>query len=207
MIPLRFRGKTFGKNVRIEFEILTLSELQIEDLGDFDVKNLKIELRSTSSGLKLIGIWEGKVENAGEGIKRALEESYKLKDRLLKRMRTKMESIRSTMNRLGFREEILGYGNLIKFTKKVGDYEIVVLASARDDSIRVEVYGNDRKIITPEVEALFEDVDIEELEAYDLESERQEERLVINIELPKGEEKPEKKIAEAIRLIENLLMT
>ena len=206
-MPVKFKGKAFGDTVRIEFEILRLSELKIDDLRDFDVDSLKIELRSTSSGLKIIGIWEGEIEKAGEGIKKALEESYKLKERLLRKMKAKVDNIRATMKRLGFKEEVMGYGSMIRFTKKVGSYEIVVLTSSKDDIVRVEVYGNDKKIIGPEVESIFEDVDIEELEVYDLEEDGREERLVINLELPKSEEKPEVKIIEAIKLIENLLMT
>jgi len=72
-MPVKFKGKAFGNIVRIEFEILRLSELRIDDLRDFDVDSLKIELRTTSSGLKLIGIWEGEIEKAGEGIKKPLK--------------------------------------------------------------------------------------------------------------------------------------
>jgi len=203
---LKFKGKAFGNLVRIEFEILSLSELKIEDLKDFDIENLKIELKPTSSGIKIVGIWEGEVEKAGEGIKKALEESYKLRDKILNRMKAKIERIRGVMKKLGFTEEVLGYGNLIKFTKKIGDYEIAVVASSKDDLIRVEVYGNDKKVIGPEIENFFEDVDVEELEVYGLDEEAQEERLVINLELPE-EEVPETKIVEAIKLIESLLMT
>ncbi|WP_175058863.1 hypothetical protein [Thermococcus sp. 2319x1] len=203
---MKFKGKAFGNLVRIEFEILSLSELKIEDLKDFDIENLKIELKPTSSGIKIVGIWEGEVEKAGEGIKKALEESYKLRDKILNRMKAKIERIRGVMKNLGFTEEVLGYGNLIKFTKRVGDYEIAVVASSKDDLIRVEVYGNDKKVIGPEIENFFEDVDVEELEVYGLDEEAQEERLVINLELPE-EEIPETKIVEAIKLIESLLMT
>ncbi|MCA6213306.1 MAG: hypothetical protein PWP49_741 [Thermococcaceae archaeon] len=203
---MKFKGKAFGNLVRIEFEILNLSELKIEDLRDFDVENLKIELKPNSSGIKIIGIWEGEVEKAGEGIKKALEESYKLREKILNRMKAKIERIRGVMKKLGFTEEVLGYGNMIKFTKKIGDYEIAVVASSKDDLIRVEVYGNDKKVISPEIENFFEDVDVEELEVYGLDEETQEERLVINIELPE-EEVPETKIVETIRLIESLLMT
>ncbi|NJE26083.1 hypothetical protein E3E22_05500 [Thermococcus sp. MV5] len=203
---MKFKGKAFGNLVRIEFDILNLSELRIEDLKDFDIESLKIELRPASSGIKLIGIWEGEIENAGEGMKKALEESYKLRDRLLNRMKAKIERMRSVMKKLGFSEEVLGYGNMIKFTKKVGGYEIAVMASSKDDVIRVEVYGNDKKVIGPEIENFFEDVDIEELEVYGLDEEGQEERLVINLELPE-EDVPETKIVEAIKLIESLLMT
>ena len=64
---MKFKGKAFGNLVRIEFEILSLSELKIEDLKDFDIETLKIELKPTSSGIKVVGIWEGEVEKAGEG--------------------------------------------------------------------------------------------------------------------------------------------
>lgn len=205
-MPVKFKGKAFGNTVRIEFDILSLSELKIDDLRDFDTDSLKIELRSTSSGLKVIGVWEGSVEDAGDGIKKALREGYMLRDKILKRIKTKTEAIRATMKQLGFKEEVLGYGNLIRFVKKMGDYEVVVMTSTKDDIVRVEVYGNDRKIVSPEVEALFEDVDVEELEVYDLEEEGREERLVINLEIPKGDERPETKIAEAIKMIENMLM-
>lgn len=203
---MKFKGKAFGNLVRIEFEILSLSELKIEDLKDFDIETLKIELKPTSSGIKVVGIWEGEVEEAGEGIKKALEESYKLRDKILNRMKAKIERIRGVMKKLGFAEEVLGYGNLIRFTKRIGDYEIAVIASSKDDLIRVEVYGNDKKVIGPEIENFFEDVDVEELEVYGLDEEAQEERLVINLELPE-EEVPETKIVEAIKLIESLLMT
>ncbi|HDH45235.1 MAG TPA: hypothetical protein ENG66_07645 [Thermococcus sp.] len=203
---MKFKGKAFGNLVRIEFEILNLSELKIEDLKDFDIETLKIELKPTSSGIKVVGIWEGEVEKAGEGIQKALEESYKLRDKILNRMKAKIERIRGVMKKLGFAEEVLGYGNLIKFTKRIGDYEITVVASSKDDLIRVEVYGNDKKVIGPEIENFFEDVDVEELEVYGLDEEAQEERLVINLELPE-EEVPETKIVEAIKLIESLLMT
>ncbi len=203
---VKFKGKAFGNLVRVEFDILTLSELKIDDLKDFDVNSLKIELKPTSSGIKIIGIWEGPVESVGESIKKALEESYKLRERILNRIRGKTEAIRSTMLQLGFKEEIEGYGNAFRFTKKVGPYEIVVVASTMDDVVRVEVYGNENKILSPELESIFEDVDVEELEIYDFEDSK-EERLVINLEIPKNEEKPERKILEAIRIIENMLMT
>ena len=202
---VKFKGKAFGNLVRIEFEVLTLGELKIEDLRDFDVNSIKIELKPTSSGIRVIGIWEGTVDDVGEGIKLALSESYKLRERILNRIKSKTEAIRSTMKQLGFREEVEGYGSVLRFIKKVGAYEIVVMASTTDDVVRVEVYGNDKKIITPEMESIFEDVEVEELEIYDLENER-EERLVINLEIPKNEEKPEKRIVEAIRMIENMLM-
>ena len=202
---VKFKGKAFGNLVRIEFDILTLGELKIEDLRDFDVNSIKIELKPTSSGIRVIGIWEGTVDEVGAGIKLALSESYKLRERILNRIKSKTEAIRSTMKQLGFREEVEGYGSVLRFIKKVGAYEIVVMASTTDDVVRVEVYGNDKKIITPEMESIFEDVEVEELEIYDLENER-EERLVINLEIPKNEEKPEKRIVEAIRMIENMLM-
>jgi len=152
---VKFKGKAFGDAVRIEFEILTLGELKIEDLRDFDVDSLKIELKPTSSGIKVIGIWEGPVERAGEGIKKALEESYKLRERILDRIRSKTEAIRSTMLQLGFKEEVEGYGSVLRFVKKVGPYEIVVVASTTDDVVRVEVYGNEGKILSPELESIF----------------------------------------------------
>jgi len=202
---VKFRGKAFGNIVRIEFEILTLGELKIDDLRDFDVDSIKIELRPTSSGIKIMGIWEGSTEDVGKGMKKALDESYKLREKILNRIKSKTEAIRGTMRQLGFKEEVEGYGSVLRFTKNVGPYQIVVMASTTDDVVRVEVYGNDRKIISPEMESIFEDVEIEELEIYDLENER-EERLVINLEIPRNEEKPEKKIVEAIRMIENMLM-
>lgn len=203
---MKFKGKTFGNNVRVEFEILTLGELKIEDLRDFDVEIINLELRSTSSGLKVVGVWEGEIEHVGEGMRKAVEEAYNLRDRIIRRMKNRIENLRATLKKLGFKEEIMDYGNYVRFRKKLGDYELVVLTSTRNDNVRLEIYGNDRKIITPDVEALFEDVDIEELEMYDFEEEKREERLVINIEIPKDDEKPEKKIVEAIKIIENLLM-
>ncbi|MCD6372044.1 MAG: hypothetical protein J7L37_00595 [Thermococcus sp.] len=205
VMRVKFKGKAFGNLVRIEFDILTLGELKIEDLRDFDTKSIKIELKPTSSGIRLIGIWEGTVDKVGEGIQLALAESHRLRERILNRIKSKTEAIRSTMKHLGFKEEVEGYGTVLRFTKKVGAYEIVVMASTTDDVVRVEVYGNDKKIITPEMESIFEDVEVEELEVYDLENER-EERLVINLEIPRNEEKPEKRIVEAIRMIENMLM-
>lgn len=82
----------------------------------------------------------------------------------------------------------------------------MVVASTTDDIVRVEVYGNDKKVLSPELESIFEDVEVEELEIYDFEDSK-EERLVINLEIPKNEEKPERKIVEAIKMIENMLMT
>ena len=202
---VKFKGKAFGNSVRIEFDILTLSELKIDDLRDFDVDSLKIELRPTSSGIRLIGVWEGPVDKAGEGIKKALIESYKLRERILNRIKSKTEAIRGTMKQLGFKEEVEGYGNALRFIKKVGQYSIVVVASTTDDVVRVEVYGNDKKVISPELESIFEDVEVEELEIYDFD-EGKEERLVINLEIPKNDDKPEKKIVEAIRMIESMLM-
>ncbi|ASJ09538.1 hypothetical protein A3L11_09960 [Thermococcus siculi] len=203
---MKFKGKAFGNIVRMEFDILTLSELKIDDLRDFDVDSIKIELKPTSSGIKIIGIWEGTVDEAGEGIKKALLESYRLRERILNRIKSKTEAIRSTMRQLGFKEEVEGYGSALRFIKKVGVYNIVVVASTTDDVVRVEVYGNDKKIISPELESIFEDVEVEELEIYDFD-EGKEERLVINLEIPRNEEKPEKKIVEAIRMIESMLMT
>ncbi|WP_297474959.1 hypothetical protein [Thermococcus sp.] len=202
---MRFKGKAFGNTVRMEFDILTLGELKIDDLKDFDVDSIKIELKPGASGIKIIGIWEGNVEESGEGIRRALEESYKLRERILNRIKSKTEAIRSTMQQLGFTEEVEGYGNSLRFVKKVGPYSIVVIASTMDDILRVEVYGNDKKIISPELESIFEDVEVEELEVYDFDDGK-EERLVINLEIPKNEGKPERKIVEAIRMIESMLM-
>jgi len=206
VMKVKFKGKAFGNIVRMEFDILTLSELKIDDLRDFDIDSIKIELKPTSSGIKVIGIWEGTIEDAGEGIKKALQESYKLRERILNRIKSKTEAIRSTMHQLGFKEEVEGYGSVLRFTKKVGAYEIIVIASTTEDVVRVEVYGNDKKIISPEIESIFEDVEVEELEVYDFEDSK-EERLVINLEIPKNEEKPERKIVEAIKMIENMLMT
>ncbi|KUH33001.1 hypothetical protein APY94_07715 [Thermococcus celericrescens] len=205
VMKVKFKGKAFGNIVRMEFDILTLSELKIDDLRDFDVDSIKIELKPTSSGIRVTGIWEGTVEEAGEGIKKALLESYKLRERILNRIKSKTEAIRSTMRQLGFTEEVEGYGSALRFVKKVGAYDIVVVASTTDDVVRVEVYGNDKKIISPELESIFEDVEVEELEIYDFEDDK-EERLVINLEIPKNEEKPERKIMEAIRMIESMLM-
>jgi hypothetical protein len=193
--------------VRIEFEILRLGELKIDDLSDFDTDEIKLEIRSSTSGLKLIGIWEGDIERVGEGIKKALEESAKLRERLLRRMKNKVERIRKALTEMGFREESMSYGDVVRFTKRVGDYEIAILVSSRDDVVRVEVYGDNRKLLTPELESLFEDVNVEELELYDIEEEGKEERVIINLELPKTDEKPEKRIAEAIEMLENILMT
>ncbi|NJE29497.1 hypothetical protein E3E38_00305 [Thermococcus sp. 18S1] len=205
VMKVKFKGKAFGNIVRMEFDILTLSELKIDDLRDFDVDSIKIELKPTSSGIRVTGIWEGTVEEAGEGIKKALLESYKLREKILNRIKSKTEAIRSTMRQLGFKEEVEGYGSALRFVKKVGAYDIVVVASTTDDVVRVEVYGNDKKILSPELESIFEDVEVEELEIYDFEDDK-EERLVINLEIPKNEEKPERKIMEAIRMIESMLM-
>ncbi|WP_297070855.1 hypothetical protein [Thermococcus sp.] len=205
VVKVKFKGKAFGNLVRIEFNILTVGELKIDDMRDFDVGSIRVELRPTSSGIKVIGIWEGSVEEVGRGMMKALQESYRLRERILARIKSKTEAIRSTMKNLGFTEDVQGYGSIIRFTKRVGPYEIVVVASTTDDVVRVEVYGNDKKILSPELESIFEDVEVEELEIYDLEDEK-EERLVINLEIPKNEDKPEKKIVEAIRMIENMLM-
>ncbi|ASI98708.1 hypothetical protein [Thermococcus celer] len=205
VMKVKFKGKAFGNIVRMEFDILTLGELKIDDLRDFDTDSIKIELKPTSSGIKVIGIWEGTIQDAGEGIRRALEESYRLRERILNRIKSKTEAIRSTMQQLGFKEEVEGYGSVLRFTKNIGAYEVMVIASTTEDLVRVEVYGNDRKIISPEIESIFEDVEVEELEVYDFE-EGKEEKLVINLEIPKNEDKPERKIVEAIKMIENMLM-
>jgi len=203
---LKFKGRAFGSTARIEFDIMTLGELRVEDIRDFDVDSLNLEFRPASSGIKIVGIWEGPIEKAGEGIKKALEESAKLRERIMRRIKAKTDSIRSTMLRMGFREEVMGYGNALRFIKRVGEYEIVVVVSTTDNVVRVEVYGNEGKIIGPEIQSIFGDVEIEELEVYDLEDER-DERLVINLEIPQDDESPDRKIAEAIKLIENMLMT
>jgi hypothetical protein len=205
VVLVKFKGWAFGSTVRIEFEIMTLSEIKVEDLRDFDVANIKLEFRPGSSGIKIIGIWEGPVEKAGEGIKNALEESSKLRERIMGRIRAKADSIRSTMLQMGFKEEVVGYGSALRFTKRVGEYEIVAVVSTTDNVVRLEVYGNEGKILSPEIESIFGEVEVEELEVYDLEDER-EERLVINLEIPKDDERPERKIAEAIRIIETMLM-
>jgi len=198
---VKFRGRAFGNVARIEFEIITLGELRIEDLRDFDVDSLRVELRPTSSGIRVIGIWEGPVEEAGDAIARALREGRRLRERILDRIRNRTETIRSTMLQLGFREAVEGYGSALRFVKKIGPYEIVVVASTTDDVVRVEVYGSEGKILSPELESVFGEVAVEELEALD----GLEERLVINLEIP-GDEGPGKKIAEAIRVIERVLM-
>ncbi|ASJ00974.1 hypothetical protein [Thermococcus gorgonarius] len=203
---MKFKGWAFGSTARIEFDIMTLGELKVEDFRDFDIDSIRLEFRPSSSGIKIIGIWEGPIEKAGEGIKKALEESSKLRERIMRRIKAKTDSIRGTMLQLGFKEEVVGYGSALRFTKKIGSYEIVVVVSTTDNVVRVEVYGNDRKVISPELESIFGEVEVEELEVYDLEDSR-EERLVINLEIPKDDEKPEKKIAEAIKIIENMLMT
>lgn len=203
---LKFRGRAFGGTARIEFDIMTLGELRVEDIRDFDVDSLRLEFRPTSSGIKIVGIWEGPVERAGEGIKKALEESAKLRERIMNRIKVKTASIRSTMLQMGFKEEVIGYGNALRFIKRVGEYEIVVVVSTTDNVVRVEVYGNEGKILGPEIQSVFGDVEVEELEVYDLEDER-DERLVINLEIPKDDERPDRRIAEAIKIIENMLMT
>ncbi len=203
---LKFRGRAFGSTARIEFDIMTLGELRVDDIRDFDVDSLRLEFRPTSSGIKIVGIWEGPVERAGEGIKKALEESAKLRERIMNRIKAKTASIRSTMLQMGFKEEVVGYGNALRFIKRVGEYEIVVVVSTTDNVVRVEVYGNEGKILGPEIQSVFGDVEVEELEVYDLEDER-DERLVINLEIPKDDERPDRRIAEAIKIIENMLMT
>ncbi|MFA4719383.1 hypothetical protein [Pyrococcus kukulkanii] len=203
---MKFKGSTFGRTVKLEFEILRLGELRIDDLSEFNTSEIKLEIRATSSGIKLVGIWEGDIEEVGKAIKRAVEESTKLRERILRRMKSKIERIRRALSEMGFKEESIGYGEAIKFTKKIGEYEVAVVVSSRDDLVRVEVYGSNRKILTPELEAFFESVDIEEPEIYEIEEEGNEEKVVINLELPKSDEKPEKRIAEAVKIIENLLM-
>ncbi|ACS33512.1 hypothetical protein [Thermococcus gammatolerans] len=203
---MKFRGRAFGSTARIEFDIMTLGELRVDDIRDFDVDSLRLEFRPTSSGIKIVGIWEGPVERAGEGIKKALEESAKLRERIMNRIKAKTASIRSTMLQMGFKEEVVGYGNALRFIKRVGEYEIVVVVSTTDNVVRVEVYGNEGKILGPEIQSVFGDVEVEELEVYDLEDER-DERLVINLEIPKDDERPDRRIAEAIKIIENMLMT
>lgn len=202
---MRFKGRAFGNTARIEFEIMTLGELRVDDIRDFDVDSLRLEFRPTSAGIKIVGIWEGPVDKAGEGIKRALEESAKLRGRIMGRIKAKADSIRSTMLQMGFKEEVVGYGNALRFTKRVGEYEIVVVVSTTDNMVRVEVYGNEGKILGPEIQSIFGDVEVEELEVYDLEDQGNE-RLVINLEILKDDERPDRKIAEAIKIIENMLM-
>ncbi|WP_048146847.1 hypothetical protein [Pyrococcus abyssi] len=203
---MKFKGATFGRLVRIEFEILRLGELKIDDLSEFNTSEIKLEVRSTSSGIKLVGIWEGDIERVGEAIKKALEESMKLREKLLRKMRSKVERIRKTLIEMGFKEESMGYGDVVRFMKKIGEYEVAIIVSSRDDFVRVEVYGGNRKLLAPELEAFFESVDIEELEIYDVDEEGREERVVINLELPKTDDKPEKRIAEAVKVLENILM-
>lgn len=74
-----------------------------------------------------------------------------------------------------------------------------------DDIVCVEVYGNDKKVFSFELESIFEDVEVEEFEIYDFEDSK-EERFVINFEILKNEEKFERKIVEVIKMIENMLM-
>ena len=205
VMGVKFKGRAFGDTARIELEIMTLSELRLEDVKNIDAGSLRLEFRPTSSGIKIIGIWEGPVEKAGEGIKKALEESSKLRERIMGRIKAKADSIRSAMLQMGFREDVVGYGSALRFTKRIGDYEMAVVVSTSDNTVRLEVYGNDRKILSPEIESIFGDVEVEELEVYDLED-QSDERLVINLEIPRNEERPEKRIAEAVRIIENMLM-
>ncbi|BAA30225.1 207aa long hypothetical protein [Pyrococcus horikoshii OT3] len=206
MIPVKFKGATFGRLVKLEFEILRLGELKIDDISEFNTKDIKLEIRATSSGIKLIGVWEGDISEVGEAIKRALDESMKLRERLLRKMRNKVERIRKTLTEMGFSEESIGYGDAIRFTKRIGEYEVAIVVSSRDDIVRVEVYGGNKKLLAPELEAFFESVDIEELEIYDVDEDGREERVVINLELPKTDEKPEKRIIEAVKVLENILM-
>ncbi|AEC52699.1 hypothetical protein PNA2_1783 [Pyrococcus sp. NA2] len=206
MIPVKFKGSTFGKFVRLEFEILRLGELKIDDLSEFNTKEIKLEIRATSSGIKLVGIWEGEISEVGEAIKKALEESASLRERLLRKMKSKIERIRKTLIEMGFKEEPMGYGEVVRFIKKIGDYEVAIMVSSKDDIVRVEVYGKNKKLLAPELESFFESVDIEELDVYEVDEEGREERVVINLELPKTEEKPEKRIIEAVKVLENILM-
>jgi len=203
---VKFKGATFGRLVKLEFEILRLGELKIDDISEFNTKDIKLEIRATSSGIKLIGVWEGDISEVGEAIKRALDESMKLRERLLRKMRNKVERIRKTLTEMGFSEESIGYGDAIRFTKRIGEYEVAIVVSSRDDIVRVEVYGGNKKLLAPELEAFFESVDIEELEIYDVDEDGREERVVINLELPKTDEKPEKRIIEAVKVLENILM-
>ncbi|HII61835.1 hypothetical protein [Pyrococcus horikoshii] len=203
---MKFKGATFGRLVKLEFEILRLGELKIDDISEFNTKDIKLEIRATSSGIKLIGVWEGDISEVGEAIKRALDESMKLRERLLRKMRNKVERIRKTLTEMGFSEESIGYGDAIRFTKRIGEYEVAIVVSSRDDIVRVEVYGGNKKLLAPELEAFFESVDIEELEIYDVDEDGREERVVINLELPKTDEKPEKRIIEAVKVLENILM-
>ncbi|AFK22537.1 hypothetical protein [Pyrococcus sp. ST04] len=203
---MKFKGTTFGRNVKLEFEILRLNELRIEDLSEFKTDEIKLEIRATSSGIKLVGIWEGDIERVGEIIKKAVEESMRLRGKLVKKIRNKIERIRKTLRDMGFKEESLGYGEAMKFTKKIGEYNVSIIVSSKNDFVRVEVYGMNKKILTPELEAFFESVDIEESEIFEIEEEGNEEIVVINLELPKTDEKPEKRIAEAVKILENILM-
>lgn len=109
------------------------------------------------------------------------------------------------MFQFGFKEDVEGYGNVFCFIKKVGFYEIVVVVLMIDDIVCVEVYGNDKKVFSFELESIFEDVEVEEFEIYDFEDSK-EERFVINFEILKNEEKFERKIVEVIKMIENMLM-
>ncbi|WP_297490895.1 hypothetical protein [Thermococcus sp.] len=202
---MKFKGRVFGETARVEFEIMTLKELRIDDLRDFDVDSLKIELRPTSSGIRVVGVWEGRVELIGQGVKKAIAEAGKLRERIVHRIKARADSIRSAMLQMGFKEELDGYGNTLRFTKRVGEYEIAVVVSTTDNVIRVEIYGNDRKVISPEIQTVFSDVEIEDMEVYDLEDQH-DERLVINLEIEESEERPERRLLEAIRMIENMLM-
>jgi len=201
---VRFKGRAFGDEVRIEFEIMSLGGLRIEDLTDFDLSTLKLELRPTASGILVVGVWEGKVEESGKAIKAALEESKRLRERVLERIKSRTEHIRRLMIGMGFKEEVVGYGNALKFTKEVGGYEMVVTASTLDNRVRVEVYGDEGKILSPEMESMFENVELEEMEAFDIDGES-EERLVINLEIPDNDRSGDQ-IVNTIKTIENLLM-
>jgi len=199
---MKFRGTVSRDTIRLEFTILTVGELKIIDLRDFDTSTLSLEIKPTPSGIKLIGYWVGPVEKAGEIIVKAVEESKKVKDKILERIRARVESIRSLMASLGFKEEIVEYGSSLRFTKTLGDYTIVLVASTIDDSINVEVYGGDGKAIVPQLELMFDNVDIEQQEIYELDE--TSEKLVISVSTT---EEGEKKIVETIKMLENILMT
>ncbi len=206
---MRFRGRAFGDEVRIEFDIMNLGGLKIEDVVDFDISVIKLELRLGSSGITLVGVWEGKVEEAGEAIKAALDEGRKLRERILERIKSRTEHMRRLMRGMGFKEEVVGYGNALRFSKQVGGYEMVITASTLDNRVRVEVYGDERKILSPEIESIFENVELEDtgiegIEPFDMEGES-EEKLVINLEIPDNE-RSEDRIVKTIKTIENLLM-
>ncbi len=202
---MRFKGRAFGDEVRIEFEIMSLGGLRIDDITDFDLSTIKLELRPNPSGLLLVGVWEGKAKDTGDAIRAALEEGRKLRERILDRIRSRTEHLRRLMIGMGFREEVVSYGNALKFSKEVGNYEMVVIASTLDNRARVEVYGEEGKVLSPEIEGMFENVELEEMETFDMDNDN-EERLVINLEIPDSG-KSENNIVNTIKTIEHLLMT